>query len=369
MSLRGGNSYIPRMAGRQVAVVRDPLFLLHSNGPGHPESPDRLRAIDRMLEGFPARDQLAALPPRDATHEELSWVHDEAYVRRVAQTRGVTHTVFDADTSANARSYESAVRAAGGVISCVEAAAGGGFSAAFALVRPPGHHAERDRAMGFCLFNNVAVGAEYALRRLGLERILVVDWDVHHGNGTMHSFYRSERVLVFSAHQYPYYPGTGAVDEIGSGPGEGFTVNVPLPAGQGDAEYSAVFQRVLLRLALEYRPQMILVSAGFDIARGDPLADMRVTPAGFSAMTSMLLEASAACCPGRLVFTLEGGYALDSLAGGVSAVLGTLVGGGTEGSTDTGQAGSDSSPSPSAAAAEVIARVRSTLAPWWKALG
>jgi acetoin utilization deacetylase AcuC-like enzyme len=321
-----------------------------------------------MLGGFPRADRLRELPPRDATHEELSWVHDEAYVRRVAQTRGVPHTVFDADTSANARSYESAARAAGAIISCVEAAADGGSAAAFALVRPPGHHAERDRAMGFCLFNNVAVGAEYALRCRGLERVLVVDWDVHHGNGTMHSFYSSRSVLVFSAHQYPYYPGTGAFDEIGSGPGEGFTVNVPLPGGQGDEEYAAVFQRILVPIALEYRPQMILVSAGFDIARGDPLADMRVTPAGFARMTRMLLDVSAACCPGRLVLTLEGGYALDTLAGGVSSVLETLVQG-TDGSAEDGPAGSGGGPGPNRATAEVIARVRSTLAPWWKSLG
>jgi acetoin utilization deacetylase AcuC-like enzyme len=359
------------MAEKPVLLVRDPLFLLHSNGAGHPESPERLEAIGRTVDGFPFPDRLGELPPRDATHEELSWVHDEAYVRRVAETRGAPHTVFDADTSASARSYESAVRAAGGVISCVEAAAGGASAAAFALVRPPGHHAERARAMGFCLFNNVAVGAEYALRRLDLERVLVVDWDVHHGNGTMHSFYKSDRVLVFSAHQYPHYPGTGAIDEIGAGPGEGFTVNVPLPGGQGDEEYAAVFRRILLPVALEYRPQMILVSAGFDIARGDPLADMRVTPAGFARMTRLLLEVSAACCPGRLVFTLEGGYALDSLAGGVSAVLETLVGGGSAVSPDAERGGSNvsrGSPGPNRATAEVIDRVRAALMPWWKSL-
>jgi acetoin utilization deacetylase AcuC-like enzyme len=354
------------MAENCVSLVRDPLFLLHSNGPGHPESPERLQAIDRMLESFPFQNQLQALPPRDATDEELSWVHDEAYVRLVAHSRGVPRTTFDPDTSANAHSYEAAVRAAGGVISCVEAAASGGRTAAFALVRPPGHHAETDRAMGFCLFNNVAVGAEYALRRLGLERVLVVDWDVHHGNGTMHSFYRSKRVLYFSTHQYPHYPGTGAIDEIGEGPGQGFTVNVPLPAGQGDEEYAAIFQRVLLPIALEYKPQMILVSAGFDIARGDPLADMQVTPDGFARMTGFLLDVSAQCCPGRLVFTLEGGYALGSLAGGVSAVLQSLVSRGTSG---PGPAEKRGSPTPNPATAAVIDSVAAILRPYWKLPG
>ena len=354
------------MAEYIVGLVRDPLFLLHSNGPGHPEAPERLKAIDRMLEGFPAGDQLAALPPRDATHEELSWVHDEAYVRRVAQTRDVPRTTFDPDTSANAHSYEAAIRSAGGVISCVEAAARGGLSAAFALVRPPGHHAEKDRAMGFCLFNNIAVGAEYALRHLGLERVLVVDWDVHHGNGTMHSFYKTERVLYFSAHQYPHYPGTGAVDEIGAGPGKGYTVNVPLPAGQGDEEYAAIFQRLLLPIALEYKPQIILVSAGFDIARGDPLADMQVTPAGFVRMTELLLDVTAECCPGRLVFTLEGGYALDRLSDGVSAVLETLVGRRT---SRPGSGEKGGSPTPNQATAAVIDSVAAKLRPYWKLPG
>ena len=350
----------------RVGLARDPRFLLHSNGPGHPESAQRLQAIDRMLARSPFRDQLQALPPRDATPEELSWVHDDAYIRRLAETRGVPRTTLDPDTSANAHSFESAVRAAGGVISCVEAVVRGGLTAAFALVRPPGHHAEADRAMGFCLFNNVAVGAEYALRRLGLERVLVVDWDVHHGNGTMHSFYETNRVLFFSAHQYPYYPGTGAIGEIGAGPGKGHTVNVPLPAGQGDEEYAAIFQRILVPIAREYKPQIILVSAGFDIARGDPLADMQVTSAGFARMTELLLDLSAEFCPGRLVFTLEGGYALDSLAGGVSAVLETLVGYGT---SAPGPASNHGSPNPNQAAATVIDRVLAMLRPFWKLPG
>ena len=349
----------------KIGLIRDPLFHLHSNGPGHPESPERLRVVDAMLEAFALRDRLVDLPSRDATREELSWVHEEGYIHAVEQTRGNPRTMFDPDTAANEHSHAAAVRAAGGVISCVEAVAAGGLAAAFALVRPPGHHAEAGHAMGFCLFNNVAVGTEYALRRLGLQRVLIFDWDVHHGNGTMHSFYRTDRVLFLSVHQYPHYPGTGRIDEIGEGPGTAYTVNVPLPPGQGDQDYLAIVERVLEPIASQYKPQLILVSAGFDIAGGDPLAEMNVSPKGFAWMTKTLLSISAACCPGRLVFVLEGGYDLDALAGGVSAVLSTLANGGA-GMASTPHGGHENGPSRETLA--VINAVSRTLQPYW-ALG
>ncbi len=360
----------------RIGVLRDPLFLLHVNDRDHLESPDRLRAIDSVLAAPALRGALVELPGRDAAREELAWIHAEKWIRAAEQTRGVPRTMFDMDTSANEHSFDAAVRAAGGVISSVEAAADGGLAAAFAFVRPPGHHAESDRAMGFCLFNNAAVASEYARRRLGLERVLVVDWDVHHGNGTMHSFYESDRVLFFSAHQYPHYPGTGRVDEIGSGPGRGYTVNVPLPPGQGDEEYAAIFEQVLRPITVEYAPQLILVSAGFDIARGDPLGDMEVTPAGFSRMTRVLMDLAAGCCPGRLVFTLEGGYRLDALAGGVSAVLATLAGVSAAAEPSPVEpALSEPAPAGGRAVREVraetravIEALRSTLRPFWKGL-
>jgi acetoin utilization deacetylase AcuC-like enzyme len=238
----------------------------------------------------------------------------------------------------------------------VETAMGGELAGAFAAVRPPGHHAEADRAMGFCLFNNAAVGARHALERLGLRRVLLVDWDVHHGNGSMHSFYDCPEVLYFSVHQYPHYPGTGRVEEQGRGKGQGFTVNVPLPGGQGDAEYLAVFREILLPVALAYRPELILVSAGFDIHRDDPLADMRVTEAGFAGMTRLLRQAAESCCPGRLVFVLEGGYDLPALASGVAAVLRTLLG---ENPPPVG------GPPPDEATRGIIVRLREQLAPYW----
>ena len=345
----------------RVALVRDPLYLKHSNGPGHPESPDRLLAIDRMLADFPRRDRLVEVPARDARREELARVHTEEHLRRIEATRARPFTVLDPDTSATADSHAAAVRAAGGVLAAVTAVLDGGYAGAFAAVRPPGHHAEADRAMGFCLFNNVAVAAASALREHGLARVLAVDWDVHHGNGTMHSFYDSPEVLYFSVHQFPHYPGTGRVEEIGRGAGAGYTVNVPLPGGQGDAEYLAVFREVLRPIAFSYRPELILVSAGFDIHRDDPLADMRVTAAGFAGMTRVLAGIAGECCPGRLVFALEGGYDLAALAGGVSAVLEALL-------AEPGRVGPEAAELPEsrdAATREAIAGVRAALAPRW----
>jgi acetoin utilization deacetylase AcuC-like enzyme len=343
---------------KRVAVIRDPLYLEHSNGPGHPESRERLEAIDRMLASFPEQDRLEELPARDARFEELAWVHTPEYIRRIEATRERSFTMLDPDTGAGPESYAAALRAAGGVLQAVDAVLEGSRSGAFALVRPPGHHAEADRAMGFCLFNNVAVAASYALRRHGLERVLIVDWDVHHGNGTMHSFYDRPEVLYFSIHQYPHYPGTGSVEEIGRGKGAGYTINVPLPGGQGDVDYLAVFRQVLLPVAREYAPELILVSAGFDAHQEDPLADMRLSAVGFACLTAALRGLAAECCPGRLALALEGGYQLKALAAGVAAVLTELLDG--RPNAETGQPGS-----PDAATGRVIAAVRETLAPYW----
>jgi len=309
----------------KVALVRDPLFREHTNGPGHPERPERLTAVDDMLERFPRKRDLEDIPARDASRPELERVHEPAYVERIEATRERSFTMLDPDTGAGPRSYAAAIRAAGGTIAAVDAVAAGGYGAAFALVRPPGHHAEAGRAMGFCLFNNVAVAAAYALEALAMSRVLIVDWDVHHGNGTMHSFYQSNRVLYFSVHQFPHYPGTGRSEEAGQNDGEGHTVNVPFPSGQGDAEYLAAFRRILIPIALEYEPELILVSAGFDTHQADPLAGMAVTDDGFAGMTREIIGLSERCCPCRIVLALEGGYDLEALSRGVSSVLTTLL--------------------------------------------
>jgi acetoin utilization deacetylase AcuC-like enzyme len=197
---------------------------------------------------------------------------------------------------------------------------------AFALVRPPGHHAERTRAMGFCLFNNVAIGAGYAREHLNLDRLLVVDWDLHHGNGTQHSFEDDPSILYFSAHQYPYYPGTGAFNETGQGEGEGLTINIPLPVGCGDGDYLGIFEKILRPVALQFKPQMLLVSAGFDIYEGDPLGGMQVTPGGFAGLTRSIMDMAEICCEGKVVITLEGGYHVEGQRDSVKEVLKELSG-------------------------------------------
>jgi acetoin utilization deacetylase AcuC-like enzyme len=343
-----------------VAIVRDPIYLKHSNGPLHPEGPERLLVIDRMLAEFPLKEQLSDISPRDASFEELTWIHDENYIRRIEQTRESKLTVLDPDTSATSDSYAAALRAAGGAMEAAEAVLSGRYPAAFAFVRPPGHHAEAGRAMGFCLFNNVAVAAAYALRRHELKRVLIVDWDVHHGNGTMHSFYNTEGVLYFSVHQYPHYPGTGRIDEIGRGAGQGYTVNVPLHGGQGDEDYLLVFREILVPIAREYNPELILVSAGFDTHHNDPLASMGVSSSGYALLTAVLQDLAEQCCPGRIAFTLEGGYDHTALSEGVADVLQTLITCTNEYSVSMDGVGDETQ--------QVTEQVRRALSPLWKSL-
>ncbi len=340
----------------KIAIVRDPLYLKHSNGPLHPEAPQRLTAIDEMLSNFPLKDRIEDIPARDATLEELAWIHEESYIRRIERTSENRFTVLDPDTSASADSYAAALRAAGGVLEAVEAVFSGCCRSAFALVRPPGHHAEAGRAMGFCLFNNAAIAAMYALRRHECKRVLIVDWDVHHGNGSMHSFYNSPEVLYFSVHQYPHYPGTGRVEEIGGGEGRGYTVNIPLSAGQGDEAYLFVFEEILAPLARGYNPQLILVSAGFDAHRDDPLAGMTTTSKGYGLLAAILHDLAAECCGGRIVFTLEGGYNLKALADSTASVLGVLAGEAAESSSGL--------PEPAGEVRRVVQQSRRVLSPF-----
>ncbi|HVP91512.1 MAG TPA: histone deacetylase [Terriglobales bacterium] len=306
------------------AVLYDRRFADHSMGPYHVESPERVLVLNRMLDEEAAGTFLA-VEPRPATDEELGRVHERAYIDFLRATAGRDWVFIDGDTSAGPKTFETALLAAGGLVRLLDLILDGGARHGLALVRPPGHHAEASRAMGFCFFNNVAVGAEHLIRRRGLRRVLVVDWDLHHGNGTQHAFYSRPDVLYFSTHQAPLFPGTGAVRETGDGPGRGFNLNVPLAAGKGDADFLYVFRKILGPVAAGFRPEFILVSAGFDIGRGDPLGGMLVSREGFGRLTDAILLASEEWCPGRVAVVLEGGYDLGVLRGGVQEVLGRLA--------------------------------------------
>jgi len=307
-------------------IVKDGRYMDHWMGDYHPECPQRLEVIYAMLEEPDMAGKFQEIPPRLAEKKELLLVHAGYYIDTLAATSGIEYTYLDADTQTCAASYEAAVLAAGGLCEAISWVCAGKLKNAFALVRPPGHHAERAQAKGFCLFNNVAVGARYAQESLGIGRILIVDWDLHHGNGTQHSFEEDPTILYFSTHQFPYYPGTGAYSEAGTGKGRGFTVNVPLTIGYGDAEYVSLFQRVLQPIALEYKPELILVSAGFDIYIDDPLGGMNVTPRGFAALTRAIMDIADQCCAGKVVLTLEGGYDLYGERDSVKEVLKELAG-------------------------------------------
>ncbi|MDI7260481.1 MAG: histone deacetylase [Thermodesulfobacteriota bacterium] len=310
----------------RTGIVKDERYLDHMMDPGHPESPERLRVIYKMLEEPEMKGFLEEVKSRPATRKELEMIHTPAYIDLVAKTSGKPHYRLDMDTSTCAKSYDTALLAAGGLLELIKAVMEGRLNNGFALVRPPGHHAERDRAMGFCLFNNVAIGAQYAIKNFSLERILIVDWDVHHGNGTQNSFYEDPQVLYFSTHRYGFfYPGTGSATEVGKGKGLGFTVNVPLSTGAGDAKYGNIFEKILKPIALEYQPQLVLVSAGFDIHCDDPLGGMEVTEGGFSRMTQVLMEIAQATAQGRLIITLEGGYDVSAQGRSVKEVLKELA--------------------------------------------
>src|SRR5437899_1348724 len=336
-----------------TAVVSDARMLAHDPGRGHPERAERLRVLLDHLEDAPG---LVRLRPRLATEDELALVHTRAHIERVAHTAGWPHVVFDADTSASAASYEAARLAAGSLLVACEAILAGEIANAFALVRPPGHHAERERAMGFCFFNNVAVAAAF-LRTEGIRRVAIVDWELHHGNGTQHLFEADPDLLYVSTHQYPYYPGTGGAEEVGHGAGAGRTLNLPFPAGFGDAEYVQAFREVVLPVCRQFAPEFVLVSAGFDCDHRDPLAAMAVTPAGFAAMARACTQLAGESAGGRIAAVLEGGYDLGALVEGVDAVLAAMRGPGDVSPPVTGEA---------RAVESVLARVRAAHAPYWR---
>ncbi len=326
-------------------VFTDERFQRHLAGPMHAESPGRLAAILKLLADQPI-DGVELARPRQATADELMRVHTAAHVEHMQRLQGQT-AQLDPDTAVSPGSLEAALLAAGAGIQAVTEVMSGSATNAFAMVRPPGHHAEASHAMGFCLFNNVAIAAS-AAKAQGAERVLILDWDVHHGNGTQNTFLNRSDVLFCSAHQYPFYPGSGAAIEVGTGEGAGFTVNVALPGGQRDSDYGAVFHDVFLPIAQQFKPDLVLVSAGFDAHRADPIGGMNVTERGFAAMTAAMKSLASEVCAGKLVLLLEGGYDLAALAASVHASLEVLSGHRTD--TFTEGAG----PSTAAAIADTV---------------
>ncbi|MBI1885360.1 MAG: histone deacetylase [Chloroflexi bacterium] len=309
----------------RVGYVYDPLYLEHGVS-GHPESPARLQAIISHLQESGLLDKLVEVPARDASSADLELVHSwelVAHVRAKAEEDGGW---LDADTYVGPNSYAVALRAVGGCLAASEAVLNGEIDCAFCLVRPPGHHATPTKAMGFCLFNNVAIVAKDALERRGVERIAVVDFDVHHGNGTQDAFYADPRVLYFSTHQYPFYPGSGYWAETGEGDARGTTVNVPLPRGSGDEEYIRAYREVCAPVVRRFRPRLLLVSAGFDAHFADPLAQMLLSVRGYYEIASLLRSLAEELCEGRVLFALEGGYDHTALPWGVHACLDALLG-------------------------------------------
>jgi acetoin utilization deacetylase AcuC-like enzyme len=315
-----------------LTVFTSPRFADHLTPPGHPERVERFEAMQAVIHAFGARGGRVA-DPRRASDAELTRIHDADYVSLIRETAGRA-TALDPDTVTSPQSYEVAALAAGAALSAVEHVVDGGpGTRALAVVRPPGHHAERNRAMGFCLFNNIAIAAAHARAR-GLSRIAIVDYDVHHGNGTQWSFYDDPTVLFVSSHQYPFYPGTGAANEIGRGPGLGFTVNLPCAAGATDADYERIYTRVALPVLRQFKPELILVSAGFDAHEDDPLGGMRVTTSYFGHLTAALVAVADECGHGKVVAITEGGYDLRALAASLAAGIDALEGQSTGGALD-----------------------------------
>jgi acetoin utilization deacetylase AcuC-like enzyme len=308
----------------KTGYASDPFYLRHETEP-HPENPGRLTAIQNRLESSEFYNNLTPIQPRKATPEEITMVHDAGYVASVEQSCANAVRNLDADTVISSSSYDAALLSAGAGLTAIDKLIDGSIHNAFCAVRPPGHHAEEDHAMGFCLFNNVGIAARYAQKAKGLNKIFIFDWDVHHGNGTQHSFYSDSSIYYSSTHQYPFYPGTGAEEETGTGDGLGTTLNLPMSAYSEDDDYLSAVENTLLPEIQRYKPDLIIISAGFDAHQNDPLAQIQLTTDCFGKMTELLMGAADDVCDGRLLSMLEGGYDYDALSNSVLLHMKTLL--------------------------------------------
>jgi acetoin utilization deacetylase AcuC-like enzyme len=310
----------------RTGFVYDDIYLEHKTTPGHPESPRRLTAIVERLKACGLDSELVHLTPRPAEQKWLQTIHSASYIERARRSCAEGETYLDTgDNPISAKSYDAAVMAAGGVLTAVDAVMGGQVTNAFCCVRPPGHHAIEDQALGFCMFNNVAIGTRYVQQQYNLAKVLIVDWDVHHGNGTQAAFYEDPSVLYFSVHRYPFYPGSGTEAETGRGEGLNTTINVPLPAYSEDSDYLEAFEHKLRPAALAFRPDFVFISAGFDAHENDTLGGMRVTTECFGKLTRIVKDIAERSCQGRLVSVLEGGYGMEGLAASVETHIRVLM--------------------------------------------
>jgi acetoin utilization deacetylase AcuC-like enzyme len=306
-----------------TALVYDEVFLRHETG-AHPENKERVRHVYEALSRAPWFGSLGRVSPVPAPREDLLLIHEEPYLDLIESLPEDQYTALDADTLFGPGSLAAARSAAGAVTEAVRAVSDGACRNAFCLVRPPGHHAMPGRAMGFCIFNNVAVGAAYAIERCGHDRVAIIDFDVHHGNGTQAAFYSDDRVYYVSLHEYPFYPGTGGAGETGSGRGEGKTLNIPLPGGSTEADYLEAFTGRIIPELGAYSPSLVMVSAGFDAHAADPIGGMRLESESYGRITALIRELADQCCSGRIVSALEGGYNLDALAASIAAHISAL---------------------------------------------
>ena len=311
----------------KTGLMADEQFRDHLCGRAHPECPERYGAVMRGLAGAGLVEKLVRIPARDAAGEDLALCHTADYLRIArSDVESGRPYLSTGDTDITPNSWDVAVRAVGGVLNAVDAVCRGEVSNAFCAVRPPGHHANAGRGMGFCLFNNVALAARHAQRRHGVDRVMIVDWDVHHGNGTQDIFYEDGSVFFFSSHQWPLYPGTGRADETGEGAGEGTTMNFPFPAGSGRAEILGAVENSLIPAAATFRPELLLISAGFDSRVGDPLGSFTLSDSDFADLTHAVMEIADRYAAGRVVSLLEGGYNLHGIGPAAAAHVGALMG-------------------------------------------